>query len=404
MRKLLLFIFCVSSIQLFSQTYNITAGGTHNTCSGTFVDSGGAGGNYFDNEVGNVITFCPATPGESIRIDFSVLDIEDGGLFVYDFLEVWNANSNIGPPDDQLFGNLSPLTIVSTSPDGCLTFEFTSDASITYAGWVGAISCVTPCVAPTASLDTTTVDICNPNALNPGSLTVNFDASSSTAGGGYSIANYDWNFGDGTTLTTATATTSHTYASTSGVYEVTLVVRDNNTGILPAGCSSSNNISKIVRVLPEPDFSSTPTVYNINCGDSTTLTGIVSSQTETQNLPAVTSGVINLPDGSGTSYTSTLDFSGYFNLGETMTPTCYPTMSFDLEHSWVGDLIITLTAPSGEIVTVFDGNLATDITDLFGTCTRFETDGIPATSIGSPFNYTVTTVGCNCLRYQMDQR
>jgi PKD repeat protein len=52
---------------------------------------------------------------------------------------------------------------------------------------------------------------------------VNFNASGSTSAD--PIASYKWDFGDGTIVTTATPTTSHTY-STAGGYTVTLIIKD----------------------------------------------------------------------------------------------------------------------------------------------------------------------------------
>jgi PKD repeat protein len=64
------------------------------------------------------------------------------------------------------------------------------------------------------------------NAVLPGTP-VNFDGSGSTAATGGSIADYSWNFGDGTPAqdTGGTATTSHTFAAT-GTYTVTLTATD----------------------------------------------------------------------------------------------------------------------------------------------------------------------------------
>jgi plastocyanin len=54
---------------------------------------------------------------------------------------------------------------------------------------------------------------------------VTFDASSSTAPSGDTITKYHWNFGDGTAADTATATTTHTYAS-AGTFRAVLTVTD----------------------------------------------------------------------------------------------------------------------------------------------------------------------------------
>jgi 6-phosphogluconolactonase (cycloisomerase 2 family) len=61
--------------------------------------------------------------------------------------------------------------------------------------------------------------------------TVNFDASASTDTDG-SVARYRWDFGDGTTLSTADSRTTHRYPK-AGTFRATLVVTDNE------GCSTS---------------------------------------------------------------------------------------------------------------------------------------------------------------------
>ncbi|MGB0897089.1 MAG: PKD domain-containing protein [Flavobacteriaceae bacterium] len=185
----------------------------------------------YTNNSDGTITFCPSTPGDLIRLSFTSFETEDGFSGCYDFLYFWNGNTTgaLGTEDISFCGPMTPFEITSTSPDGCVSFRFTSDFSGREAGWSANISCITPCTPPTAALtDSSTLDICNPNADNPGSLTVAFDASSSTAASGQNITSYIWSFGDGTTATTATPTTTHTYPSNSGMYVASVTVRDDN--------------------------------------------------------------------------------------------------------------------------------------------------------------------------------
>lgn len=74
----------------------------------------------------------------------------------------------------------------------------------------------------------------NPRINQP----VNFNGSASTAATGRRIVSYTWDFGDGTTTTTAGPTTAHTY-TLARTYVVTLTVTDDagRTG------SASNSIS-----------------------------------------------------------------------------------------------------------------------------------------------------------------
>ena len=72
---------------------------------------------------------------------------------------------------------------------------------------------------PTASFTS------SPSAPNTMTL-VQFNAAASSASGGRTIVSYVWDFGDGTTVTGTTATTSHTFAAAPGEYTVTLTVTD----------------------------------------------------------------------------------------------------------------------------------------------------------------------------------
>ncbi len=89
------------------------------------------------------------------------------------------------------------------------------------------------------------------NKVTVSSLSVNFNWSprrhnlglpinfTSTVSGGKSPYSFTWSFGDGSMLTTASSTVSHSYTVT-GTYTVTLTVND------PTGASGS--ASKQVRV------------------------------------------------------------------------------------------------------------------------------------------------------------
>jgi len=55
--------------------------------------------------------------------------------------------------------------------------------------------------------------------------TTNFNATTSTAAAGHTLARFDWNFGDGTSDSSASPTDTHIFAA-AGVYSVTLTVTD----------------------------------------------------------------------------------------------------------------------------------------------------------------------------------
>ena len=398
-KYLILFLLLLISSYTYSQiSLGNGANAQVDTCSDTFFDGGGAGADYANSQDGT-ITICPQTAGDLIQIDFTAFNTEGGGGTCTDYLDMWNANA-VGAPgtqDDRFCGNVGAFTIVSTSPDGCVSFQFISNNNQRRDGWEATVTCITPCTPPIAvQSNSATLDICPPGADNPGSLTVAFDGSSSSSPvPGTLIETYEWDFGDGTTAitTSPTASINHTYPATPGIYIAKLSVRDDNTAIDPLGCQSTNAATRIIRVMPEPNFTGTsPAVINVTtCGDSVDLSGIVASQTETQSTPTITAGTTPLPDGTGASYNSTLDFTGFFPVGETVTAGCYPILTFDIEHSFSADLTIDLVAPTGETVRVFDRHGSSFFSgyNAFGTCANNDDDEVA----GCPATYTVVGDG-----------
>lgn len=122
-------------------------GGTINTCSGTFYDTGGPTGSYNNNEF-IITTFCPDAPGVCISFNFTSFNIESG----WDFLTVFDG-PNTGSPiiGDYTGTALNGGTVSATNASGCLTFLFDSDGSVNAPGWAANISCVTCGTPPPAS-------------------------------------------------------------------------------------------------------------------------------------------------------------------------------------------------------------------------------------------------------------
>ena len=70
---IILFVLLFSTVSVYAQNYtlnNALNGQTISTCSGTFYDNGGAGGNYGSNQ-DRTVTFCSSIPGEAISLNFS---------------------------------------------------------------------------------------------------------------------------------------------------------------------------------------------------------------------------------------------------------------------------------------------------------------------------------------------
>ena len=241
-KQLFLFVALLVSSVTFSQDYIMgTDTGTITTCSGTFYDSGGQNSLYSADE-DYTLTFCPdlaTNPGSVIRVEFTLFDTEGPTAACVDVLTAHHGNSVATAVDNQGYcDTLTPFTIQSISPDGCITFVFTSNNTSQKVGWSANISCYVPCTPPVANLvDENTVDLCSGTSLNPGNTTVSFDATPSTTVAGTTITTYEWSWGDGTIETTNTPMNTHTYPG-DGVYQMSLAVRSDDVGDDPLGCLS----------------------------------------------------------------------------------------------------------------------------------------------------------------------
>lgn len=110
------------------------------TCSGLFMDSGGADNNYTDDE-DFVYTIYPSSPNAKIIVDFTMFDIESQSTCNYDWLQIYDGADISSNLIGQYCGTDSPGMILSTHPSGAITFEFHSDYSVTKPGWSANISC-----------------------------------------------------------------------------------------------------------------------------------------------------------------------------------------------------------------------------------------------------------------------
>jgi hypothetical protein len=140
---LILILFAMVTLESYSQTYLISQGGTVTTCSGTFYDSGGATGNY-SNDEDFTMTFKPATSGAKLQFVFSAFNVESHANCGKDYLRIYNGENTSAPVIGTYCGTTSPGTVTATNATGALTFVFSSNRSAVYSGWAAAISCTIP--------------------------------------------------------------------------------------------------------------------------------------------------------------------------------------------------------------------------------------------------------------------
>jgi subtilisin-like proprotein convertase family protein len=329
---LALVFFAAFANPVLAQNYNMSNSSV-TTCSGNFYDSGGAGGAYGNNQT-FVFTICPSTPGAQVQVNFTAFALENN----FDFLQVFDGNSVAAPSLGTYTGTAGPGLAQATpsNPTGCLTFRFTSDGSVTLAGWAATISCTTPCVTPTATITSTTpavsggvIRICQGGTVN---------LSGTITGGNGGVDTYAWNFGNGNTSTLQNPTATY---PTAGSY----VISFNGT---EGGCANNNSSQVIVQVSTTPTIVTNANPNPICLGQSANLGAAVTMNPFVPNCTPPVSGTTFLPDGSGVSYTTSIPVNCY-NSGQTVTSAAdIQNICINMEHSYLGDLSIVIICPNGQ--------------------------------------------------------
>lgn len=315
---------------------SLTCSNVNTGCSGTFTDSGGTGGTYGNNQ-NLVYMYCPSSPGQRIRMNFTQFDTES----TLDELSIYNGSSTSSPILGFFSGTTSPGQVQATvsNPSGCLTFVFDSDGSVTYNGWQASVSCISPCQTINAVLNST-----SPTPSGDGIIrvcpnqTISFTGSGTFSNTGTG-ATYTWSFGDGTTAVGTTVTKSYT---TAGAYSVNLTITD------PDGCQNSNVFNQFVYVATTPTIATTATPATICPSQTSALTATVTPVTYTKNCTPPVSGTTFLPDGSGASYSTGISVNCYSSNQTVTSATDIQNICLNMEHSYIGDLEISIVCPNGQ--------------------------------------------------------
>lgn len=350
-RLILLFAVSLSFSSFAQMAIDFTAANnntTFNTCNGFIIDSGGQGGTGYGNNENVTITICPDTPGEIISVVFNFFNLDgtntgtqqnpnldnmsvfDGTSTAANSLGVYNTN--------QLQGVVIEATALN--PTGCLTLQFYSN-NVGTGSFTASVACETPCSNPQAGgiivggITPDSIRVC----VNQD---VDFQEQGSFAQPGFNLVDYDWDFMDGTTGNGQNVT--HSYP-VPGQYRVQLFVTDDN------GCSNPNLIDLVVLVATYPDFSTFPGDTEICLGESLAVSADPNSyEVEWTGFPgsqSVDDGC--LPDTLlGVSQDIELLQTG-FAAGTTIANVNdIQDICLDLEHSFMGDLVIMIECPNGQ--------------------------------------------------------
>ncbi len=342
----LIAVFLLGSMGLEAQDFAMQ-NGTINRCSGEFTDDG-TGGPYTDT--GYTLTICPDAPGNVVRLTFSAFSLQtSAGSGNSDYLIFYDGDNTNANSLGSYTGNISNLTVTASiyNPTGCLTVVFDPNGApnTTFPGWSAEVDCTIPCAAPTMqSAITNPLPVGTEQSVGVciGEM-VTFSGQGSQAEPGFNLVDYIWDFADGTTANGLTV--SHSFDE-PGEYIVNLTVVDNN------GCTNTNVIPLQVLVSTIPIFAGIQQIETEYCfgADIVLDAGEIISTTWTALPPQVVSGTTYLADGAGFSYNSPITFD-IFEPGQTLE-NCSDLYSVfvNMEHSYMGDLGLTITCPDGTIV------------------------------------------------------
>ncbi|MBX2979022.1 MAG: T9SS type A sorting domain-containing protein [Flavobacteriales bacterium] len=222
-----------------------------NVCGTTVYDTGGAGGNYTNNQ-NYTVTYCSGTFGDLVTAAFTQFATESG----YDFLYIYNGPSIASPLIGTYSGTTSPGTVSSSHPTGCLTFRFTSDFSNTAAGWTANLTC---CTQPAAEVTAGVVQspLCAGNTLE-------LTASSPTA------TVFNWTGPQSFTSSAQNPSIANAQTIRSGTYSV--IARNG-----PNGCPSPASTVSVSVVAPPVNVTASSSTAFLCPGNSIDLTSSTGS-------------------------------------------------------------------------------------------------------------------------------
>lgn len=382
---------CEMSQMVEVQGPNIYMGpGEIDVCTGYFYDSGGPNGN-FDTGENYVLTICSDDPDLSSAIDFYTFDLA-GTFWASPTFTIYDGPSTAAPvlysytgPGDPAPGNIAAS---EANESGCLTVHFTSPFSVEAPGWFAEINCQYPCQDFTVEIESSDwinalgeIDACHDIDLN---AVTEYPDNDEYYTQDDNTTLFEWSFGDGQYATGQS--TNHLYPE-EGVYELTVIATDVN------GCEATNTLSVvydnpgiITTIFPPTDVEICPeelsqaTAYAP--GDSVVnffdpITWVLYE--DVFNTGEEFGDPIYLPDGSGVSYTSELNVTA-FDPFAILDDDDFVEVCVEIEHSYLGDLDMSLTAPNGTEVMLFEqvgggtwlGNaLDNDATETPGDCWEY---------------------------------
>ncbi|HHH49880.1 MAG TPA: PKD domain-containing protein, partial [Saprospiraceae bacterium] len=343
----------------FGQNY-LMNGNPIKDCGGYFLDSGGNAQNYGPNENFQSLICPDSTTGTHVELSFAGVDLLAGDeLCFFDSTDI-SASSFLGCASD--FAAAVPFKVQATAanPSGCLTVLFTSDATGQAKGWSATINCIPSCqliqsellssVPAADPIDGGWIDICKGDRVDFSGRAI-FAQNNLIYPQSELTSEFVWDFGDGSLGYGPNA--SHVY-NQSGGFTVQLSITDQ------FGCTNTNFISQRVRISPRPSFNITDDIPSQICvGDTISISSAVlpgTAQVTAQPNEALftverfRADSLPLPDGDGRVHSTKITIND-FAPGQVLTNVNdLLGICINMEHSWMHDLEVNITCPSGKRV------------------------------------------------------
>lgn len=402
-------IFIGFSFTAFSQTYlmnGTTNGTTVNTCAGTIYDSGGAAGT-FQNSEDYTLTIC-SNAGSSVILSITAFNTESG----CDFLSIYDGNTTGDPILVQSSGSPGIQGQTFESTGTCITLNFSTDGSVTYAGFQIAISCGIPCQDYTIDIISSTPQPTDTNALII--LACQNTPFSITAQGTYPNNNTDYLQSDATTdwhwsILTSSGTDEvvggnvlNTYQfDESGIYYLNLTAVDIN------GCEEVLIDARQVWISVSPTFTGTLADDYVVCsGEPVELTGFVQVEEWILTIPELITDTVCFDDNHYQVPQGASFIHNAFAPGQVITSVNdIEEICMTLEHSYIGDLDLWVECPNGNIVQflIYPNGCSAD---EFGDALDEYDDSAPAidcddpSTIGPMYQYCWSPTGVGTIEDQ----
>jgi len=366
-----------------NQTVNMTG------CSAILYDSGGPDGNYSSYEDYTVTVCVPSGYPMEISVDMRTESTS------WDYMNIYEGSNTNGNSIANRIGSSSSGTQFTNTysvNSSCATFQWHTDGSGQYAGFAIEIRCGMACQDFTLVPDITArwnateerYEACSNDVLGIAAHGV-FPNNDAPMGYHQSNENLTW------TWSWVDATGRHedsglghnelTADIEPGAYYINLSATDEN------GCTYIYPESFLVVISLPPTFIGTTVTPEICPGDAALLDGQV-QQPDTWVMQIPEAIIEEHCFEDVTNYTQTMCFEhNAFAPGQVIrNENDIESICMEIEHSYIGDLEVWITCPSGNRMDLFDGynNCSSCNSQFLGEPVD---EGGDACIQGSPYHY-----------------